>query len=51
MSLAGGKPIDRFGNGRVCAHPTCGITLSRYNPNPTCSSHGGWEAPKQRRAR
>jgi len=51
MSLAGGKPIERFGNGRICAHPACGITLSRYNPNATCSTHGGWETPKQRRTR
>ena len=51
MSLAGGKPIDRFASGRVCAHPSCGSTLSRYNPNPTCSAHGGWEVTKQRRNR
>lgn len=30
---------------RSCGYPGCAVRLSRYNPNPTCASHGGWEDP------
>lgn len=52
MALGSGKPLDQFAGGRSCAHPECSATLSRYNPNETCSAHGGWrESPTPRRRR
>lgn len=52
MTLNGGKPLERYAGGRACAYPGCAARLSRYNPNPTCATHGGWsevEQPRRRR--
>ncbi|CAN5446890.1 hypothetical protein BH23ACT9_BH23ACT9_24570 [soil metagenome] len=27
---------------RLCDHPECTTKLSRYNPDPSCQTHGGW---------
>lgn len=56
MSLANGKPIEQFRDGapaaaRSCAYPGCETRLSRYNPNTTCTVHGGWLDADQRRNR
>ncbi|HVM18986.1 MAG TPA: hypothetical protein VM307_03395 [Egibacteraceae bacterium] len=50
MTLRNGKPLDQFSAERSCAAPDCSAMLSRYNPNKTCASHGGWrEQPTPRR--
>lgn len=36
---------------RSCTYPGCGTQLSRYNPNPCCSRHGGWLDTDRRRNR
>lgn len=42
MPLGSGKPVEQFATRRTCEYPGCMARLSRYNPNPTCSAHGGW---------
>lgn len=51
MSLRNGKPLDQYAEQRSCAAPGCTVNLSRYNPQPTCATHGGWNASKQVRRR
>lgn len=51
MALNNGKPLDQFAAQRCCAAPGCTARLSRYNPNPTCAAHGGWNEPRQTRRR
>lgn len=53
MSLQNGRPISQHVDGtpRSCAHPGCSTRLSRYNPNLTCSTHGGWLDADDRRNR
>lgn len=54
MSLSNGKPVAQFGPGvepRGCSYPGCETRLSRYNPNPCCSRHGGWLDADRRRNR
>ena len=40
--LVTGQRIIEQQADRRCAHPDCGTKLSRYNPDGTCSRHGGW---------
>jgi hypothetical protein len=40
--LVSGERISASAQGRTCAHPDCETRLSRYNPDGTCSRHGGW---------
>jgi hypothetical protein len=51
VSLASGAPLEQTSAGRYCSHPDCATLLSRYNPDATCATHGGWsiEAPPRRR--
>ncbi len=52
MLLGAGKRLQQFAIGRRCQHPGCNSRLSRYNPDTTCASHGGWrEDPGQVRRR
>lgn len=51
MALGIGKPLDQYSSVRSCAHPECSARLSRYNPNPTCATHGGWSEIKEPRRR
>lgn len=53
MSLQNGKPVEQYGKPapRGCAYPGCDTRLSRYNPNPCCSTHGGWLDADTRRNR
>ncbi len=53
MALGSGKPLEAVDGARRCAFPACESRLSRYNPNPTCAAHGGWqeEKPVRRRRR
>lgn len=53
MSLRNGKPVaqHRSQKPRSCAYPECATRLSRYNPNPCCTSHGGWLDADHRRNR
>lgn len=56
MSLTNGKPVEQFKDAatpgpRACGFPGCGTRLSRYNPNTTCTVHGGWLDADQRRNR
>lgn len=51
VSLASGKPLDHIDGERHCAHPQCSARLSRYNPNATCATHGGWADDKAVRRR
>jgi hypothetical protein len=54
MTLNVGKPLDQVTEERRCAATGCTSLLSRYNPNPTCATHGGWSeesAPRRRRSR
>jgi hypothetical protein len=51
MTLDIGKPLDQYPSERRCSEPSCSAMLSRYNPNPTCSTHGGWREHSQRRRR
>jgi uncharacterized protein YqgV (UPF0045/DUF77 family) len=40
--LVSGERIKVEDSERTCAHPDCETKLSRYNPDGTCSRHGGW---------
>jgi hypothetical protein len=51
MTLTNGKPMTQAAQPRECAHPSCTTQLSRYNPNPCCSTHGGWLDQSTRRNR
>jgi hypothetical protein len=51
MTLRNGKPLEQFSAQRLCSAPGCCARLSRYNPNPTCSAHGGWAESRQPRRR
>lgn len=51
VSLDVGRPLDTFAARRTCSHPECTVVLSRYNPNPTCATHGGWHEDKTPRRR
>lgn len=54
MSLSNGRPVAQYGKlaeARMCAYPACETQLSRYNPNPCCSQHGGWLDADRRRNR
>lgn len=51
MALSNGKPLDQFPPQRRCVAIGCTARLSRYNPNATCASHGGWTEDKEPRRR
>jgi hypothetical protein len=51
MTLNVGRPLDTFAAQRHCTYPGCTVRLSRYNPNPTCATHGGWHEPRVPRRR
>lgn len=51
MNVSGGKPLDQYRGDRCCAYPGCDAHLSRYNPDPTCAAHGGWQEEKPARRR
>ena len=51
MSVGGGTPLDQYQAERCCSFPSCESRLSRYNPNPTCAAHGGWQEEKPARRR
>lgn len=51
MSLTNGKPVTAQDEHRECAEPDCTTQLSRYNPNATCTRHGGWHDASSRRNR
>lgn len=40
--LISGQRCTQYPAGRVCEAPECWTLLSRYNPETTCSRHGGW---------
>lgn len=40
--LVTGRAPTTFAQGRRCAHASCDTRLSRYNPEDTCTLHGGW---------
>jgi hypothetical protein len=48
-ALVHGEHLDTHGTGRYCCAEGCDTLLSRYNPNPVCSAHGGWRTPRRRR--
>jgi hypothetical protein len=33
------KPIEQYGEGRVCWYPSCDTRLSRYNEDEGCALH------------
>lgn len=39
---APGRAPEAVDVGRRCSHPECQTKLSRYNPDDTCTAHGGW---------
>jgi hypothetical protein len=47
VTLIVGDRLEQTPGTRRCQHPDCGALLSRYNPAPTCSAHGGWETPRE----
>lgn len=55
MALSSGRPVEQYetagGGGRRCGFPGCTTRLSRYNPNTSCSTHGGWLDADGRRNR
>jgi hypothetical protein len=51
VSLSSGSPMEQADAGRSCAHPDCPTRLSRYNPDATCATHGGWSVDPQPRRR
>ena len=51
MTLSNGKPLDQFPAQRSCIAYGCTALLSRYNPNATCATHGGWTEDKEPRRR
>lgn len=56
IALSSGKPVEQYevegrDGPRMCSYPSCDTRLSRYNPNGSCSSHGGWLDTDDRRNR
>lgn len=56
IALSSGRPVEQYdGIGqsgpRCCTYPGCVTRLSRYNPNASCSAHGGWLDADDRRNR
>jgi hypothetical protein len=50
--LVNGRRVAVSDEDRRCIHPHCNTRLSRYNPDSTCSRHGGWsDASLLRRGR
>jgi hypothetical protein len=51
MRLHNGAPVEQHDEHRTCDHHGCETKLSRYNPNPSCGTHGGWADDPSKRSR
>lgn len=51
IRLEAGRRRTTQSEGRRCRHPRCMTLLSRYNPSPTCTEHGGWRDDPNKRNR